>query len=185
MSQKFDDKNYESKDGLSPKIWGCPLWFVLHAISFTYPVEPSPVDKEHYATFLLSLAHVLPCRTCRENFKQSIKALRPEHLATRASFARFVYQLHNAVPNCPALKVSFEDMRHNYENFRSECGKHGCKTPKEPRNLKTMVTVVPEERYASRDTFHISKSCFRRRDHKDAKDAKNAKDSKSSKRSKR
>lgn len=65
----FRDEHYNSKDGMMTAIWGPPMWHFLHTMSFNYPIVPSPDDMKNYREFVYSLQNVLPCRYCRENFK--------------------------------------------------------------------------------------------------------------------
>src|SRR5690242_6193985 len=125
-----DDSLYESNDGFSTKIWGCPLWFVLHMITFNYPVHPTDADKHNYYIFFRALGFVLPCRVCRENYRAAIRrSMTLDDFASRHTLSRFLYTLHNNVPNHKPLPCSFEEMRKTYETFRSKCGTHGCIVP--------------------------------------------------------
>jgi len=80
-------------------IWGPSMWHFLHTMSFNYPVKPTKVEKDHYATYMESLQHVLPCRYCRENYANNLKSAGWSRsvLKNRDTFSRFVYRLHNEV----------------------------------------------------------------------------------------
>ena len=130
-----------------------------------YPVHPTPEDKQHYAAFMRSLAHVLPCRVCRENYTATLhKFPVEEHLNSRHDFARFMYRIHNSVPNRPPLPVSFEDMRHTYETFRSKCGPQGCVVPNRFVRSRTLLTVIPESHLRDEPSFYLSKLCLHEKD---------------------
>jgi len=57
--------------------WGPPAWAVLHRSSFVYPLAPSPADRSHMYDFFHSLAHVIPCPTCRGHYRTSLEAHMP------------------------------------------------------------------------------------------------------------
>ena len=59
-SDVFSQEDYNSNDGFLTSIWGNSAWHLLHTISFNYPVNPTPKDKNHYRNFILSLQNVLP-----------------------------------------------------------------------------------------------------------------------------
>jgi hypothetical protein len=154
-----DDAKYESNDGFSTSIWGCPLWFVLHMISFNYPVHPTTEDRKHYAGFFRYLGYVLPCGLCRANY-QRIRMQR-KHFRSRHTLSRFIYHIHNTIPNCKPLAVTYEQMRHTYETFRSHCGPKGCVLPTNFVRSQTLVRVVPfNDTVAS---FQVSPFCFERK----------------------
>ena len=55
-------------------IWGPSIWHYLHTMSFNYPVKPTAQDKKYYRNFILNLQHTLPCKHCRINLKNNLKA---------------------------------------------------------------------------------------------------------------
>ncbi len=70
--------------GVDPVIWGSSGWTLLHGLSFQHKVP--------YKWFL-NLQHILPCGTCRENFKAHVAAIGSSHKDVR----RWVYELHKRV----------------------------------------------------------------------------------------
>ena len=153
----YRDKSFESNDGFSTRIWGPPLWHVLHTMSFNYPVKPTAADKEHYATFILILAYVLPCGACRRNFPVNLRAiggLNPADLADRHAFSYFVYRLHNEIHQRTAgrpFPVSYPRLRQTYECFRSRCApspaasqkEAGCVAPAQYVRSRALLSLVP------------------------------------------
>ena len=61
-SYNFNEEDYSSDNGMMTAIWGPPLWFTLHTISFNYPVNPTEEDKRRYYKYFKYLGKVLPCR---------------------------------------------------------------------------------------------------------------------------
>jgi hypothetical protein len=51
----FTKKDYNAPDGMVTNIWGAPFWFVIHTISFNYPINPTIEDKNNYRNFILNL----------------------------------------------------------------------------------------------------------------------------------
>ena len=81
---------------MNQKIWGPHLWFVLHTMSFNYPLSPTYKDKKHYKTFIESLQYVLPCSKCRKNFKRNLRET-PPILTSRKAFVYWLIDFHNEV----------------------------------------------------------------------------------------
>ena len=79
-------------------VWGPYTWFFLHSITFTYPINPSEIDKKTYYNFISGLQHVLPCRQCKMHFKKLLSdiPLYP-YLDTRKNFVRWMIEVHNRV----------------------------------------------------------------------------------------
>jgi len=121
----FKKKDYYSGDGMLTTVWGPSMWHFLHTMSFNYPVHPSQEDKTHYKEFMMSLQYVLPCKYCRQNLKNNYKVfpLKRSDLASRDSFSRYVYKLHEMVNKLLKKKsgLTYCDVRERYEHFRSRC----------------------------------------------------------------
>jgi hypothetical protein len=91
---------HHSSNGFVSTVWGPVLWFLLHVLSFAYPVEPSTFDRECMGGILVHLRDVLPCGACRQNIRQTLARLRPNWdrvLSSRDAVSRFVWELHGAV----------------------------------------------------------------------------------------
>ena len=175
----FNKKDFNSGDGMMVKIWGPPFWHVLHTISFNYPVKPTPEDKKHYYDFMINLKNVLPCKYCRENLKKNYKEfpLTQKHMESRESFSRYVYNLHEVVNKMlkKTSKLTYEEVRDRYENFRSRCTQQdlvikktkknttkkekGCTTPLYGKKSKCVIKIIPQEN--KEDTFQMDKKCIK------------------------
>ncbi len=171
----FTDQDYNSNDGMLTAVWGPSLWHVLHTISFNYPTKPSPEDKQKYKDFLLSLGKVLPCKYCRDNFAKNLVETNfsDDVLENRNNFSRFIYNLHNQVNKAlnKESKLTYEDVRDRYENFRARCvndvpliPKHadekGCTIPLYGKKSRCILRVVPSD--SDMDTFAVDDSCVLR-----------------------
>lgn len=113
-----------SSAGLETSVWGPGVWFSLHCISFGFPVQPTSQQKRDYAFLLKSLALTLPCPACSAHFQQLLdQTMFIKHFANRATFTRYVYDLHRAVNDrLGKPSPSFEDVCKKYERIRVDSG---------------------------------------------------------------
>jgi hypothetical protein len=180
----FNNDDYMSGDGMLTTIWGPAMWHFLHTMSFNYPVEPSAKQKKQYKQFILSLRNVLPCRYCRENLSKNLKQLNfsNKHMKDRATFSRFVYDLHELVNKMlgKTSGLSYCDVRERYEHFRSRCvldtdadmdkieellkkkkEEPGCTEPLYGKKSKCLIKIVPQD--VKCETFEIDEKCVKKR----------------------
>lgn len=75
----------------NPSIWGPPLWDMLHYITFTY--SPQNAKKVH-RIFTHHLLNLMPCKHCRDHYKQYIAA-NPIRLDSRESLSKWLMNIHN------------------------------------------------------------------------------------------
>lgn len=116
-----------NSEGLFTLIWGPIQWEALHNITFNYPYNPTDEIKKQYYDYFLSLSNVLPCCTCRTNFKKHISSgetmLTYEHLKNRDTLTKWLYDFHKAV--CKRLgyeyDLSYERMCKRYNSFIAKC----------------------------------------------------------------
>ena len=54
---------------ISPSIWGPATWDCLFYICLAYPDNPTNDDKKNIVSFFDSISNLLPCQSCRHNFK--------------------------------------------------------------------------------------------------------------------
>lgn len=91
----------DNPSGFSPETWGPSMWFMVHLIAATYPVNPTPQDKANAASFFQSLQHVLPCGGCRRGYEIILGTeptrLTPQVFASRASLFKWTVDVHNRV----------------------------------------------------------------------------------------
>ena len=166
----FSNKDFNSGDGMLTSVWGPPLWHSLHTISFNYPVEPTDKNKEEYMTFFKSLGKVLPCKYCRDNFKNNLKQLplRKTVFKNRETLSRWVYNLHEMVNKNLGKKsgLTYEMVRERYENFRARCldkkkstkKEKGCTDSLYGVKSKCVLNIVPKTN--KEKSLKIDKKCF-------------------------
>ena len=179
-SRVFNNEHYHSSEGMLTSVWGPSLWHFLHTISFNYPIHPSNTQKEHYRTFILSLKHILPCKYCRDNFKDNTKVLplTKKVFENRDALSRYIYELHEIVNKTLGKKsnLTYVQVRDRYEHFRARCNvknktskhiqsrltnytnktkKHkGCIDPLHGKRTKCVLSVVPANKKCK--TFNMN-----------------------------
>lgn len=180
----FTKKDYNSGDGMVTKIWGPPMWHYLHTMSFNYPVNPTPEEKKHYRDFIINLQYVLPCKYCRMNLTNNFKKkpLQMCDMASRDTFSRYIYELHETVNKMLGKKshLTYCQVRDRYENFRSRCTEEkgkvftfkktttkrkkekGCTEPLYGKKSKCVINIVPQEDKSA--TFKMDKKCIKSRE---------------------
>jgi hypothetical protein len=180
----FTKKDYNSGDGFLTSVWGPAMWHYLHTMSFNYPVNPTQEDKKHYKDFIISLQYVLPCKYCRINLKNNFKKkpLQMCHMASRETFSRYIYELHETVNRMLGKKshLTYCEVRDRYENFRARCTEEkpkvftfkksetrkkrekGCTEPLYGKKSKCVINIVPQEDKSA--TFKMDKKCIKSRE---------------------
>ena len=177
----FSRKDYMSGDGMLTSVWGPAAWHLLHTISFNYPINPTEENKKQYKYFIESLGDVLPCKYCRMNLKNNLKAhpIKPCHMKNRDSFSRYIYNLHEIVNKMLGKKsgLSYCDVRERYEHFRARCTQNdapkifkfnttrknrkekGCTEPLYGKKAKCIIQIVPQE--DRKPSFTVDNQCIK------------------------
>lgn len=79
-----------------PDKWGPGTWYLIHCAAKCYPCNPSDSDKAEMHHFLNSLGPILPCKKCRGNYMEYLKA-HPPALSCKRAFKKWTYNLHDSV----------------------------------------------------------------------------------------
>ena len=172
----FTNDDYNSGDGMMTSVWGPAMWLFLHTMSFNYPVNPSEEQKKHYYKFLKNLQNILPCKYCRDNYKENLKIhkLNKSVMKNRDTLSRWVYVLHEMI-NKKLDKVSglsYEDVRDRYEHFRSRClvdpstapkiissnKEKGCTEPLYGVKSKSVINIIPKDNRTN--SFKMDPKCI-------------------------
>ena len=179
----FTKKDYVSGDGMLVSVWGPAQWHFLHTMSFNYPVKPTLEDKKHYMDYVKNLQYVLPCKYCRMNLTNNFKKkpLQMCDMASRETFSRYIYELHETVNKMLHKKsnLTYFDVRERYEHFMSRCTdekpkvfnfkktrtlknkEKGCTEPLYGKKSKCVINIVPQEDKVK--TFQMDKKCIKTR----------------------
>jgi hypothetical protein len=168
----FKKKDMNSGEGMLTTVWGPSMWHFLHTTSFNYPVNPTADQKEQYKTLMTNLVHILPCRYCRENLVKNYKKmpLTDADMASRDSFSKYVYRLHELVNKMLKKKsgLTYCDVRERYEHFRARCTQDttkpdiekGCTEPLYGKKAKGVVVIIPQDEKCN--TFQMDDRCLKR-----------------------
>jgi hypothetical protein len=188
MTSIFSKEDYNSGNGFNVHIWGGLIWNSLHIISFNYPVNPTEEDKDHYHQYLMSLKHVLPCKSCRDNYTKNLiqSGYSRSKLKDRDTFSRYVYDLHNTVNLMLGKKKykTYNEVRDRYEMFRAKCVNStpvgyryetGCTKPVNNIKSQSVINIVPLEQ--NRETFIIDRRCIPSKKHSKKSSKKHSKKS--------
>ena len=148
-----------NKNGFQTRVWGPAAWLFLHCVSLNYdPLR----NKQETKTFFETLAYVLPCGACRDNYKHTIRnskqlKLDDKVFESRESLAFWLFRLHNYVTRCQAsgtpmykdTKRDFYRVVRMFEDMRAKCNydknhKGGCTVPlKNGVRLRSMIRIKP------------------------------------------
>lgn len=181
QKRAFSKKDFYSGDGMLTTVWGPSMWHFLHTMSFNYPVSPTEEQKKDYMEFILNLRNVLPCKYCRMNLTNNLKSkpIKMCHMASRDTFSRFIYELHEIVNKMLGKKsgLAYCDVRERYEHFRSRCTQDmpkifdfskieskkekGCTEPLYGKKAKCVISIVPQE--VKVPTFQVDDQCIKKR----------------------
>ena len=150
----------KSDMGFQTRTWG-NLWHILHMISLNYPVKPSPEIKAQYRQYFNALAFVLPCRACRESYREITSKgplkLTQKVFTNRTSLSKWLYNVHNnvakrtgAILSVKKPQITYTDMCRRYEKCRAtKCGGHKCDVPDAKKKKRCVTLLVNEEKFQS------------------------------------
>lgn len=119
---------YNENNGLKTKEWGPGTWRFLHSVAYGYPVKIDMDNEEHIQrkefTKLLfkSLGYTLPCIYCRDSYRKFFNEHNiSNHLDSRRSLTKWVYDLHNMVNKKLNVKSypTLEEVDKKYNSYRA------------------------------------------------------------------
>ncbi len=153
MNKAEEETNVNN--GMMTRVWGPPGWFFLHCVTFGYPVDPEKFDKEKelmpgttanlYSNFFVQIGDILPCKYCRESYKQFVKELPPD-VSGRNSLVEWFWKIHNKVNE--KLEDNYDDssleiIKERYERYRAKCSTkqvaRGCSVPLSGKKMCSKV----------------------------------------------
>lgn len=136
---------------MNTKDWGPHMWYSLHTIAYNYPDKPTTEQRNHYKHFYESLQYMLPCKYCRESWKNFLKELPIDnYLHSRSAITFWIYLMHNKVNkklreqgNKISKDPPYEEICKKYESIRANCSGPGLtcsKKPDSPISLPNTLT---------------------------------------------
>lgn len=75
--------------------WGPSAWRLIHSLGLVYPKKPTEKDQKVFFDFFDSLKYVLPCKHCRNSYKDYYKDI-TEYLPNGKLY-EWTFNLHNKV----------------------------------------------------------------------------------------
>lgn len=84
-------------NGVSPRIWGPPIWYAIHTLALMYPRTPTATEKKEMKDFFFGLQKVLPCTYCKDHFAQELAGLDPDTFRNRDSLFEWTVAFHESV----------------------------------------------------------------------------------------
>lgn len=80
------------------EVLGTSAWTLLHSITATYPVQPSPQLQSETKTFIKTFSKLYPCWHCASDFQTWMKEDgNAPRVSSREEFGRWMCEAHNAV----------------------------------------------------------------------------------------
>jgi len=89
---------------MNQNIWGKCGWVLIHSIAVNYPNNPSPSEKENTIKFFTLLGDMLPCRYCRQHYRENLKTI-PINADSKMDLIWWTIDLHNKVNIITGKKV--------------------------------------------------------------------------------
>ena len=105
---------------MDTKFWGPSGWKLLHYITECYPLKPSLKQQGDITTFFNVIGEVLPCKYCRESFKEYIsKKPIEKNCESREKLCKWMYDIHNMVSNKLRKQGLLKDKNPKYKLIRN------------------------------------------------------------------
>ena len=83
---------------VNPSVWGPPLWYRLHMMTFEYPEVATQKDKVMAINYFKEVEKLLPCVKCRVHYRENLEANPIQYnVDTRDELVRWLIDLHNKV----------------------------------------------------------------------------------------
>jgi hypothetical protein len=93
---------------MNQNVWGKGAWILIHSIAVNYPEYPTPSEKENTIKFFSILGDVLPCRFCRQHYRENLKYL-PIKAGSKMDLVWWTIDIHNRVNASTNKKILSRD----------------------------------------------------------------------------
>jgi hypothetical protein len=117
-----DVESYYLTGVKNPKVWGPPMWRMIHSIAAAY--EFSSENAYAFKQFIFSLPGLIPCTNCQSmllNMLQNVIPLREEYLTDNKKLFLWSYNLHNTVnKKLGVISPNYERVKSFYFNEKCE-----------------------------------------------------------------
>lgn len=128
----------EQVDYANPSVWGPHFWFMMESIANTYPDEPTRDEKKHTYNFFHELRYVLPCKTCRVHYSETLKLF---------SIRGYLHNRH--------LLISWVDKIHKYINDNKSKNAHK-ELDKKKSKKDTHIKKLKDKKSKDKDVDNIN-----------------------------
>lgn len=133
---------------MDTKIWGPPGWKYLHTLTFNYPTRIDLRNslhkqlKKYIKEQFINLQYTLPCKYCRQSFKDFIKKLPiKDYLDSRADLTWWLYSIHNMV-NEKLRKQEQALFDKELKKMVNKAKKEKWKAPRVEREYKRLQKIL-------------------------------------------
>jgi hypothetical protein len=94
-------------NNISPEEWGPSAWRFMHYITFSYPDNPTNIDKQNMKSFFSTIGYILPCEKCRLNFSihTATYPLNDDVLSSRFDLVNWLINVHNEVNKMNSKRI--------------------------------------------------------------------------------
>ena len=93
MKRKYTTNIINNINSINPKIWGKAGWIFLFSIALTYEFK----NKESYKNFFISIENILPCNSCRKNYKKHINDLNDTVFNNKENLLNWLLNIKNEI----------------------------------------------------------------------------------------
>lgn len=154
---------------METSFWGPAAWKLGHSITFNYPVNPTPEDKQKYYNYFKNLGDVLPCPSCSKSYKIYFKYIPIDDFLNDTYGITFWFYIIHYLVNKKLNKknISFHQVISIYYSQKASCpkvvdltnlnGKCTAKPVQETNDDKyTEFKKITDERYMVKIANHIA-----------------------------
>jgi thiol-disulfide isomerase/thioredoxin len=106
--------------GVSPTVWGPPLWFVIHMVALMYPRHPTATERRETMNFFTGLADVLPCDYCKKHYVQELSTMDVRAFTSRDTLFAWTVAFHDSVSDrthSTQPRKLLSEWRHHYKTL--------------------------------------------------------------------
>ena len=92
---------------MDPTVWGPSTWLLYHSVPLDYPDNPTTSDKENIKQFYTNIGLVIPCASCKLNYKKHLQKfpLSNDILSSKTKLFNWTVDIHNEVNKLNNKKV--------------------------------------------------------------------------------
>ena len=93
MKRKYTTNIINNINSINPQLWGKAGWIFLFSIALTYELK----NKDIYKNFFISIEDILPCNSCRKNYKKNINDLNNTVFNSKENLLNWLLNIKNEI----------------------------------------------------------------------------------------